>query len=136
MRPSETLAAEPLPAPEGTSARKGLTLIEVLVALLITSLALTAGLRASGALLTDVQRQREQLLAQLCMDNLWVNLHLPTGLPPTGGMPLECEQGGQAFRLNLTVGPEGQTPFRRVDLQVRDLAGRPLLNQAAYLGPR
>ncbi len=114
---------------------QGLTLIEVLVALFITTLALSAGFRASGALLSDMERQREQLLAQLCLDNHWVELQLSQPFSTQVSRNLKCQQGGQSFDLRLTVSPAGSPILKRFDVQVRDSAGRPVLSQWMYLKP-
>ena len=45
----------------------GFTLIEVMVALAITAIALMAGLQATGALTRNATRQSDVLLAQLCL---------------------------------------------------------------------
>ena len=46
--------------------QRGFTLIEVLVALAIVSIALMSGLKVSGALTRNAQRQADVLLAQIC----------------------------------------------------------------------
>ena len=48
---------------------RGFTLIEILVALAVVSIALMAGMKATGALTQMSGRQEDQLLAQLCADN-------------------------------------------------------------------
>ena len=47
----------------------GFTLIEVLVALGIVAIALTAGLKATASLTRNAQRQSDAVLAQLCAEN-------------------------------------------------------------------
>ena len=51
---------------EGARRSAGFTLVEVLVALGIVAIALTAGLQASSALTRHPNRQSDMLLAQLC----------------------------------------------------------------------
>ena len=48
---------------------RGFTLIEVLVALGIVAIALTAGLQATAALTNNGMRQSDILLAHLCAEN-------------------------------------------------------------------
>ena len=54
----------------------GFTLIEVLVALGIVAIALTAGLRATAALTDNAMRQSDILLAHLCAENELVKARL------------------------------------------------------------
>ena len=68
----------------------GFTLVEVLVALAIVAVALAAGLRSSGALVQNAQRQSEQLLAQLCAENELVRLRLSRQLPAIGQGDFDC----------------------------------------------
>ena len=67
----------------GQAARhtRGFTLVEVLVALGIVAIALTAGLQASAALTRHAGRQSDMLLAQICAENELVRLRLARQLP-------------------------------------------------------
>ena len=66
----------------------GFTLIEVMVALAITAIALMAGLQATGALTRNATRQSDVLLAQLCADNALAQLRLLRQLPAIGDTAL------------------------------------------------
>ena len=55
---------------------RGFTLVEVLVALAITAIALMAGAQATGALMLNAARQSEVLLAHLCAENALVTVRL------------------------------------------------------------
>ena len=65
----------------------GFTLIEVMVALGITAVALVAGTQATSALVRHAQRQSDSLLAQLCADNELVRLRLSRQMPGVGAPP-------------------------------------------------
>ena len=82
---------------------RGFTLIEVLVALGVVALTLTAGLQASGALTRNAERQTEQWLAQLCAENALVALRLQRQLPGTGDSDVACEQAGRSLRVRLLL---------------------------------
>jgi general secretion pathway protein I len=97
---------------------RGFTLIEVLVALGVVALTLTAGLQASGALTRNAERQTEQWLAQLCAENALAALRLQRQLPGTGDSELACEQAGRSLRIRLSVSPTPNPNFRRVDATV------------------
>lgn len=96
----------------------GFTLIEVMVALAITAIALMAGLQATGALTRNATRQSDVLLAQLCADNALAQLRLLRQLPTIGDTAQTCTQAGQAFALEIHVRPTPNPLFRRVDAQV------------------
>ena len=96
----------------------GFTLIEVMVALAIVALALTAGMQATGALTRGAQRESQVLLGQLCAHNALVQLRLLQQQPPVGDSSQVCEQGGQGFALQLQVRPTPNPLFRRIDAQV------------------
>lgn len=94
---------------------RGFTLLEVLVALAILALALGAGIQASGALTRQAERQTEQWLAQLCVENALAELRLLRQLPDTGDTVLNCEQMGRTLVVRLQVRPTPNPNFRRVD---------------------
>jgi general secretion pathway protein I len=112
----------------------GFTLVEVLVALAIVAVALAAGLRSSGALVQNAQRQSEQLLAQLCAENELVRLRLSRQLPAIGQGDFDCEQGGQTLQGSLVVSATPNPNFRRVEARVRSQDQRPLLSLVAVMG--
>lgn len=96
----------------------GFTLIEVLVALGIVAVALLAGLRATGALSHNAQRQTLSLLGQICAENELVRLRLLRQLPDVGNFQSECVQAGQALVVRLQVQTTPNPNFRRVDARV------------------
>ncbi|KJS67999.1 MAG: hypothetical protein JM57_10895 [Comamonadaceae bacterium BICA1-1] len=117
MRPMPDLAQRQRPL--------GLTLIEVLVALAIVAISLTAGLQASAALTRLAERQSQQWLAQLCADNALVNLRLQPQFPAVGRSNHSCEQGGRAFQVTLDISPTLNPSFRRVHAEVQGPGAAP-----------
>ncbi len=101
-----------------THSPSGFTLIEVLVALGIVAVALLAGLRATGALSHNAQRQTQSLLGQICAENELVRLRLLRQLPDVGNFQSECVQAGQALVVRLQVQTTPNPNFRRVDARV------------------
>jgi general secretion pathway protein I len=97
---------------------RGFTLVEVLVALAITAIALVAGLKASAALTNNAQRQSDVLLAQICAENELIRLRLAKQLPPVGDSDVACEQAGLMLTVRVKVSPTPNPSFRRVDAQV------------------
>ncbi len=111
----------------------GFTLIEVLVALGIVAIALTAGLQASAALTRNAQRQSDILLAQTCAENELIRLRVARQMPGVGDSSVNCEQGGLLFSVALAVRPTPNPNFLRIDAQVnRDEA--PVLRLSTVLG--
>ena len=112
---------------------RGFTLIEVLVALAIVSIALMSGLEVSGALTRGAQRQSDVRLAQLCANNALHQLRLSQQLPGVGDLRVPCPQAERNFEVALTVRTTPNPSFRRVDAQVFE-AGTPVLNLTTVLG--
>ncbi len=98
----------------------GFTLIEVMVALAIVAVALSAGIKASGALVASTQRQSEVLLAQICAENELTRLRLLRVLPGVGDSSFTCVQAGRIMGGTLSVLPTPNPNFRRADARVRD----------------
>lgn len=111
----------------------GFTLIEVLVALGIASIALVAGLQATAALTTNAARQSDMLLAQLCAENELTRVRLLRQLPGVGEVTASCQQGTESFDVVLAVATTPNPNFRRVDAQVQR-AGQPLLRLSTVVG--
>lgn len=97
----------------------GFTLVEVLVALGIVAIALTAGLQATAALTRNAQRQSDVLLAHICAENELVKTRLSRQMPDVGDSNVTCEQAGEVFNVALAVRPTPNPNFRRVDAQVQ-----------------
>lgn len=106
-----------------TRPHQGLTLLEVLVALAIVAITLTAGLQATAALTRLAERQSSQWLAQLCADNALTAARLGRHMPPLGHSDTVCEQAGRQFRVRVDVEPTPNPSFRRVQAEVEPVAG-------------
>jgi general secretion pathway protein I len=107
--------------------RRGLTLIEVLVALSIVAVTLAAGIKAAGTLANNTQRLADTLAGQWCADNHLARLRLERQFPPVGDSDFTCEQLGLTYRGVVTVRPTPNPLFRRIDVRVLDDGGQSLL---------
>lgn len=97
---------------------QGMTLIEVLVALSIVAITLTAGLQATNALTRLAERQSSQWLAQICAENALTAVRLSSQMPPIGTSEVRCEQLGQQFLVRVETTPTPNPSFRRVQARV------------------
>lgn len=108
---------------------RGFTLVEIMVALSVVALTLSAGIQAAGALTRQAQRQSDQWLAQLCAENELARLRLSSEWPGIGESERPCEQGDRALRVRLGVQATPNPNFRRIEARVDDpvAAERPVL---------
>jgi general secretion pathway protein I len=101
-------------------AQHGFTLIEIMVALAIVSIALLAGTQAVSALSRGAQRQSDILLAQMCAENELTKMRLSKQMPGVGDSTTTCEQAGKVYTVRTEVRPTPNPSFRRVDARVLD----------------
>ncbi len=120
----------------------GFTLVEVLVALAIIAIALSAGVQASNTLLNNTERQRESVLAQLCLENAFTELRLKSmtggGRPAVGEQTFSCDQAGVNYQVVVTVGGTANPNIVRLDgavSTVSDGEERQIMTLASVLGP-
>ena len=112
----------------------GFTLIEVLVALSIVAITLGAGIKAAGALTGNAERLALMTQAQWCAENQLAEVRLTRFFPPIGDTEFECQQLGRGYRGHLIVRPTPNPNFRRVDAQIFNEAGEPVLSLSTILG--
>ena len=115
------------------AAASGFTLIEVLVGVAIVAVTLGAGIKAAGALTNNAQRLSEVTAAQWCADNQLTNLKLAKQFPGVGDSEFSCDQLGRSYRGTLAVRPTPNPNFRRVDANVADASGQPILTLSTVL---
>ena len=112
----------------------GFTLVEVLVALAITAIALAAGLKAAGAMTDNAQRLAEVTAAHWCADNALVGLRLGKQFPGTGEAAFSCNQLGRDYAGVLRTQATPNPNFQRVDALVRNGDGHVLATLSTVLG--
>jgi general secretion pathway protein I len=112
---------------------RGFTLIEVLVALAIVAIALGAGIKAAGALTSNAQRLGDVSAAQWCADNELTAYKLARQFPGVGDAEFVCAQLDYSYKGRILTRPTPNPNFRRVDVQLFDEAGQPLLTLSTVL---
>jgi len=113
--------------------RRGFTLVEVMVALAVTAIALVAGIKATSALTDNAERQRRALLGGICAENQLIALRLTRGLPGVGDTTSTCTQAGLTLQVLQSVRPTPNPNFRRVDAAVSE-GGVPILKLTTIVG--
>ena len=102
--------------------RSGFTLIEVLVALAIISIALLASLRVAGGGTNSVGELRARLLAGWVAENILAEQRARDTWLPIGTQSGNERQGGIAFVWREEVIATPNTAFRRVNINVYAVA--------------
>jgi len=97
---------------------RGFTLLEVLVALTIIAVALTAALRGAMALTSNAQDVNLKLYAILTAENQLLELRFGRAQVSVGESRYDCEQGGVVFLCSQSVTPTPNPFFRRVEVRV------------------
>lgn len=112
----------------------GFTLIEVMVALTIVAITLGAGIRAAGSLVGNTERLASMSSAQWCADNYITGLKLAHVYPDVGDGTFNCDQLGRTYAGKQVVRPTPNPNFRRVDAQIFDESGSPILTLSTIFG--
>lgn len=114
---------------------RGFTLIEVLVALAIVAVALTAGLKAAGTVSDNAQRLADVTAAQWCAENRLTELRQRNDgfFIGIGVTAFECQQLGRSFEGRLIVRATAHNDIRVVEAAVADAAGTPLVTVSTAL---
>ena len=112
---------------------RGMSLIEVLVALAIVAITLTTGMKAAGGLTVNSQRMTDLTSAQWCAENQLTALKLGKIYPPVGDSDFTCQQLGRQLPGRLVVRPTPNVNFRRVDAQVLDETQQPIVKLSTVL---
>lgn len=97
----------------------GFTLIEVLVALAIIAVAMSAAVRVAGLMTQSNGLLRDKSIALLAAQSRLAELRLE-GQSTPGTKALECDQGRLLLRCEQTIGVAENGRLLRVDLQVFD----------------
>lgn len=104
--------------PLGRARTRGFTLLEVLVALTIVAVALTATMRAMGSMTSASQSLQTRMIATWSAENDLANLRLARAFPDPGSRGFSCPQGDTELWCEETVATTPNPVFRRVEVSV------------------
>lgn len=104
--------------------RRGFTLVEVLVALVIVGVALAAALRASAAMVANGDALKLKLYATWSAENRLVEARLAGTQPAFGQREFACPQGKAVLVCVETVNTTANANFRRIEVAVYANAAR------------
>ncbi len=100
------------------SKRCGFTLLEVLIALVVVSLALLALTRTAGGQISNFDGLRERTLAGWVAANVLSETRIATPLPPVGKRDGRTRLGDRDWRWSLEVKATDDPEMRRLDVVV------------------
>lgn len=121
--------------PARRASQKGFTLVEVLVALAIASVALIACMRALSVGAYGAQSMRERSLALLAAENRMAELRLLRAFPAAGRSTEACPQGPLALSCEQEFQNTVNGNFRQVTIRVRQPQGPVLAELNGLLSP-
>jgi general secretion pathway protein I len=98
--------------------QRGLTLLEVLVALFVVSVALTAAMRALGVVTATSAAISPRLAAQWSAGNLMADYQLHHYWPEPGRVEVSCPQGQYDLVCVVEVSSTPNPSFRRMEVKV------------------
>jgi general secretion pathway protein I len=108
-----------LRAARTSGSQRGFTLIEVLVALVVVAVSMTAAILAVSERTRDGTYLRDKTLAHWIAMNLVTERRLQTEAPPLGKTGDEVEFAGRRWRWSMVVDKTAVDSMRRMDVSVR-----------------
>lgn len=121
---SEAEACAPASAGAASQGGAGFTLIEMVVALAIFSLAALALLRLEGLVLSSTARIADRVTGQIVARNLAIELLTDPRAPAVGSATGTVVNAGQNWRWARVVKGTADSRIVRIDLTVTDALGR------------
>jgi len=97
---------------------RGFTLIEILVALLVLAIALTATARSLGAAIDTTAALRDRALARWVAEDHLTTLELQRAWPDPNVKEGDAEMGGRPFHWREETTPTPAARMRRVEVSV------------------
>ena len=101
------------------SQEAGFTLIEVLVALAIIAVAMSAAVRVAGLMTQSSGLLRDRSVALIAAQSRMAELRLE-GKLPVGMKAIDCDQGRLSLRCEQVIGPAENGRLLKIAIQVFD----------------
>ena len=121
LRSAKRIGPRPAPGrPRSPRREVGFTLIEVLIAVAILAVALSATMRAASVATDGTLETRHRLLATWAAENRVAEIRARGLFPAPASAQLSTEQGGLALVVHETVSDTPNPAIRRIDLAVAD----------------
>ncbi|HTQ02117.1 MAG TPA: type II secretion system minor pseudopilin GspI [Casimicrobiaceae bacterium] len=99
---------------------RGFTLVEILVALAIIAIALTAGMRALAQATDSASALKNRTLALWVAQNRLAAAQIAAPWPALGRYDGEAEQAGTSFVWQATVSTTPNPAFRKIEITVAE----------------
>lgn len=104
--------------PQGRAQSAGFTLVEVLVALGVAAISLTASLRATGSMVNSNEEMRMRLLAVWSAENRMAQIRLEQQWPDAGVTEFACPQANFVLTCKQRVTQMPYKEIRGVEIEV------------------
>ena len=124
--PQKTVALRPVRCGRRSGGEAGFTLVEIMVALAVFSLAALALIRLEGATIRSTALLGDTIVAQMVARNVAIEAITAPRAPALGRSGGVEQNGGRAWRWVRDVRPTGDARIVRIDVAVSDPAGRAL----------
>jgi general secretion pathway protein I len=108
--------------PRSLRGASGFTLVEILVALAVVAVALSAGMRAVAQSADAATLLKQRTLALWVAQNRLARAQLESPWPAPGGRSGEAAQAGTSFVWRESVSGTPNPAFRRIEIVVADAA--------------
>ncbi len=105
------------------SAEAGFTLVEMLVALVIFSLAALALLRLEGATVSNSARLQDQAMAQIVARNIAIEMVTDPVPPAFGSRAGQAVNGGRRWAWSMLVARSPEPRIQMITVTVRSQSG-------------
>lgn len=116
---------------------RGFTLIEVLVALSVLSIAVVALIKVQGESAAAASATRARLFAQIVAENQMVDAVSAVETPVTGSSSGQVVLAGQSWTWTKDVARTGDRDITRIDIAVRGAEGETVLAKlSGFKGPK